>query len=200
MKERGAFYDEAMFDVEETAGWVKAAGFPGLAISPCAWIRTAIMKIRAIIFLLLFLPVESVAATVCTQRDALAAEMATDNLSSWNKVYRFYKKYGHCFDASIAEGATDKIDRLLMDQWQTLPQMIQLTRKDPTFKEFIWQRIHDDIFPMEWFDVVVEKSRNECPMEGKEFCQAVIRESTRRSHPDIPNDKHHPDEVQRNPG
>lgn len=109
--------------------------------------------------------------------DAKAAEEATDHLHSWNNVYRFFKIYGNCFDASVAEGAEDKIQLLWADRWSALPEMIGLTNKDRRFKKFIWLRIGDATFPRDEFDRVVQHARSECPPGAIDFCHEVLKEA-----------------------
>ena len=135
------------------------------------------MKLRlAILVALLCLGAShAAAAKTCTQMEAYAAEVTTDYLDSWAKVYLFFKQFRHCYDASIAEGAADKIELLWSSRWSTLPQMIALTDKDADFKTFIWQRIDEEIFPLDRFAVVVRNARTKCPRVAVEFCRAVIR-------------------------
>src|SRR5713226_1028890 len=76
---------------------------------------------------------------VCSERDAFAAETVTDYLDSWDNVYLFFKQFRQCYDASIAEGANDKIQQLWSKRWSELPIMVSLTQKDHQFKSFIFE-------------------------------------------------------------
>ena len=76
-------------------------------------------------------------------------------------------------DASVAEGAADKIQRLWADRWSTLPEMIELTNKHGRFKKFIWLRIGDETFPRDEFERLVRHARTECPQGATEFCREV---------------------------
>lgn len=117
---------------------------------------------------------ETFSATECTESDAYAAEVVTDYLDSWANVYQFFKQFQPCYDASIAEGAEDKIQQLWANQWSTVAQMVVLTNKDREFKSFIWQRITDEAFPKDRFAVVVRNASDRCPAGATEFCSAVI--------------------------
>lgn len=103
------------------------------------------------------------AATQCTQTEAISAESVVDYLDSWDNVYLFFKQYGHCYDASIAEGANDKIQLLWANHWHDLPRMLQLTAQDPKFKSFIWQRAHDEDYPANEFAKTLNNAKTSCP-------------------------------------
>lgn len=115
------------------------------------------------------------ATTECTQREAYAAEIVTDYLDSWANIYQFFRQFRHCYDASIAEGAEDKIQQLWTDQWPKVSQMIALTTKDSQFKAFVWQRITDETFPEERFALFVQNAKTRCPVVATEFCRAVVK-------------------------
>ena len=114
------------------------------------------------------------AATQCTQTEAISAESVVDYLDSWDNVYLFFKQYGHCYDASIAEGANDKIQLLWVNHWHDLPRMLQLTAQDPKFKAFIWQRAHDEDYPANEFAKTLNDAKTSCPKDGANFCQTFI--------------------------
>lgn len=118
---------------------------------------------------------EASAGTPCTQREAYAAEVVTDYLHSWGNVYLFYKQFRHCYDASVAEGAEDKIQMLWANRWSEISEMIALTDKDAEFKAFMWQRISDETFPQERFTVFVQNAKAHCPSVAAEFCRAVLK-------------------------
>ena len=122
---------------------------------------------------------EASAVTQCTQREAYAAEVVTDYLNSWGNVYLFFKQFGHCYDASIAEGAEDKIQLLWANHWSEVSQMIALTKKDPEFKAFLWTRISDETFPQDRFAVFVHNAKTKCPSLATDFCSAVVKAASR---------------------
>jgi hypothetical protein len=135
------------------------------------------MKSASWVFLALLSGYHVAQAAECSASDAKSAEEATDQLHSWHNVYQFFKRYGKCYDGSVAEGANDKIQLLWADHWSTLPEMIALTRKDREFKTFIWQRIGDEDFPRDEFERVVRHARVECPHVATNFCRAIVGEA-----------------------
>ncbi|RDU98543.1 hypothetical protein DWV00_12675 [Trinickia dinghuensis] len=80
-------------------------------------------------------------AKVCSERDATAADAMVDHLDSWSQVNVTFTKYGHCDDGEIAEGNSEGIARLLVDHWETLPQLGVLIRRNPRLKAFVLRHI-----------------------------------------------------------
>src|SRR4051812_45523630 len=76
-----------------------------------------------------------------TRADSDAADSDIDQLESWSAVYRAFKLYRQCDDASIAEGYDDKIVQLLTQQWPTVSALAKLTQSDPLFEQFVLRHI-----------------------------------------------------------
>jgi len=110
----------------------------------------------------------------CSRSEAASADSAIDHLDSWDNVYHFFKQYGHCYDASIAEGVDDKIQLLWADHWENLHRMLELTTKDPKFKAFIWQRMSDQDFPADTHARILLKAKSSCPTGASEFCRTFV--------------------------
>ncbi len=117
----------------------------------------------------------------CSHEEGITAETVVDYLDSWANVYVFFKQFGHCYDAAIAEGADAKIQELWTDHWPQLQKMIALTKKDPAFRAFIWARIADEDFTQEDFAKLVRRAKMNCPMGAAAFCAEVLRVSKARS-------------------
>ncbi|MGG5217581.1 MULTISPECIES: hypothetical protein [Rahnella] len=62
-------------------------------------------------------------AKSCTERDAEAADLAIDNLDSWEAIQKNYVAYAQCDDGSIAEGNSEAIARMLIDKWQDIAKL-----------------------------------------------------------------------------
>ena len=77
----------------------------------------------------------------CTPKDAEAADEAVDHLDSWKKVDAARMQFGHCDDGSIAEGNSEAVARLLVDQWNTLPALAGLIKTHPALKRFVLRHI-----------------------------------------------------------
>ena len=105
------------------------------------------------------------------------AETVVSYVDSWDDVLRFYRGFGVCIDGSVAEGLSDRIQRLWIERWETLPRMMTLTDGDSNCRAFVWLRIGDETFPRDSFLRLVELASTKCPPEAKEFCAAVLEEA-----------------------
>lgn len=113
----------------------------------------------------------------CSDEDISAAKSSALDLTNWEMVYIYFTKYHDCADASIMENATDSIQDLWVNHWPEIQKMIHYTSRDRAFKDFIWQRIGDDSFVEEEFDIFVQNAKENCPLNALEFCRAVVKEA-----------------------
>jgi hypothetical protein len=112
-------------------------------------------------------------ARKCTTAEAVAAEAATDNLTNWANVHRFFRQFGHCYDGAIAGNGSDRIQTLLADRWSELPQLLKYMSEDSQFKQFILSIVASEAFPQSTFRTVLAHANNLCPKNGAEFCLAI---------------------------
>jgi len=115
----------------------------------------------------------------CSENDVSAARTAAEDLMNWEKLYIFYNNYHGCTDDSIFETVAESIQRLWVEHWDEIPQMVVYVNQNNEFKYFVWQQIGDDTFPQDSFDALVQNAKNNCPRVAAEFCKAVVRESSR---------------------
>lgn len=73
----------------------------------------------------------------CSQAESQQSESEADSLRTWDTLYKSYRLYAHCDNASAAEGYSESVARILVDHWRTLPRLSQLTRKDKRFRDFV---------------------------------------------------------------
>lgn len=59
----------------------------------------------------------------CTVLYAEAADLAVDNLDSWEAIQKNYVAYAQCDDGCIAEGNSEAIARMLIDKWQDIAKL-----------------------------------------------------------------------------
>jgi len=77
----------------------------------------------------------------CSPKDAEAADAMIDHLDSWEKVDSAFKRYAQCDDGSIAEGNSEAVARILIDQWNTLSALARLIKINPPLKRFVLRHI-----------------------------------------------------------
>lgn len=121
------------------------------------------------IFILVF---GNAVAAECTPKDAEAADLNVDNLSSWSEVNNYFSHYQQCDDGDIAEGSSEAVIRLLVDKWDTLSELGKLTSGDPEFKKWMLKHINatldtDDLFK------VVKFASSKCPRANGPLCKEI---------------------------
>jgi hypothetical protein len=108
-------------------------------------------------------------ARTCTPKDAEAADAAVDHLDNWAAIDNNLRKFGHCDDSSIAEGNSEGVARLLVDKWQTLPQLAELIRRHRPLKAYVLRHI-DTTLNTDDLTRIVELATTACPPKAELLC------------------------------
>ncbi|MET3132845.1 hypothetical protein AAKU55_003126 [Oxalobacteraceae bacterium GrIS 1.11] len=133
------------------------------------------------IFFIFFFGIASVASAhgkTCSPQEAEAADAIIDQIDTWAKVDSMFKKFRHCDDGSIAEGNSEAIARLLVDRWDTLPQLEKLTKLNPPLKRFVLSHI-DTTLNSDDLEKIKELSMSSCPQNMTSLCKNLNSSSTR---------------------
>jgi len=77
----------------------------------------------------------------CTERDAEAADLAIDNLDSWEAIQKNYVAYAQCDDGSIAEENSEAIARMLIDKWQDIAKLQSAINYNSGFENYVMRHI-----------------------------------------------------------
>jgi hypothetical protein len=109
----------------------------------------------------------------CTKEDAIKAENDTDTLTNWERVYRSFKRYGHCDDGAISEGYSDKICRMLAHDWQHVGTLKSMVQKDKRFAVFVMRHI-DDTVKIKDVKKIFANSTESCPSGNEALCKSLI--------------------------
>lgn len=117
-------------------------------------------------------------AKTCSPEDAEAADAAVDNLDSWMKIASVFKKYRHCDDGSIAEGNSEAVARLLVDQWPTLPVLATLGKHDPAFKRFVLHHV-DSTLDSDDLGKISALASSQCPTGAASLCSELLMAAAR---------------------
>jgi hypothetical protein len=81
----------------------------------------------------------------CSEVKDRHADAAVDTLTSWDRLYQWYKTYGECDDGVMAEGYSEAVARNLVDRWKTLPRLAELARKDDGFQPFVLKHLNQTL-------------------------------------------------------
>lgn len=113
----------------------------------------------------------------CTQNEAYLAETQADTLSSWNSVYRSFRKYHKCDNGGgISEGYSVSVGNLLANHWATVTDLLKITAQNKKFEIFVLSHI-DATLPLDQVNRIKANAKNACPAGAKMFCRKVIKAS-----------------------
>lgn len=112
-------------------------------------------------------------AKSCTERDAEAADLTVDNLDSWEAIQKNYVAYAQCDDGSIAEGNSEAIARMLVDEWPETAKLQSLINHDSGFEKYVVRHINSTLDTDDLSQIIMLSSES-CPAENKALCSKLI--------------------------
>lgn len=112
-------------------------------------------------------------ARACTEDDAKAADIAVDNLDSWEAIQKNYVAYAQCDDGSIAEGNSEAIARMLVDEWPENAKLQSLINHDSGFEKYVVRHINSTLDTDDLSQIIMLSSES-CPAENKTLCSKLI--------------------------
>ncbi len=136
----------------------------------------AALKIGAALMLCAFLS-PAAHAKKCTTAQADAAETMVDYLDNWDKIDQARKQFGHCDEGSIAQGISEAVARRLVDNWDTLPTLANLIKKDRALEPFVMWHLNAtlDGSDLEKIQVLATSS---CQPGLKKLCAGLKKAAT----------------------
>lgn len=114
----------------------------------------------------------SAGAKDCSPADEEAADMATDYLTNWQAVRDSYARYRQCDDGSIAEGNSEAVVRLLVDKWNTIPELVALTKQNADFESWVLKHI-DTTVNGEDLESIERNAKENCGDNRKKICSKI---------------------------
>jgi len=108
------------------------------------------------------------------------ADAELDGLDTWSKIRTAFQRYGQCDDGSIAEGNSEAVARLLVDQWTTLPTLAALVRRDRGLEGFVLRHIDTTLDPDD-LERIKMLASSRCPAGIESLCSALSAAATRAS-------------------
>ena len=114
----------------------------------------------------------SAAVLACSQEQADAAETAADHLTDWAKVSTYVKRFRTCDEGGMAEASSEAVARLLVDKWQTLPDLAAKIHHEPSLRNFVLDHVNSTLDTTD-LKQIRQLSRNSCPGAEHAFCKAL---------------------------
>ena len=126
----------------------------------------------ALLVLVFSLDTASAAASACSQQQADAAEAAADHLTDWAKVSAYAGRFRACDEGGMAEASSEAVARLLVDKWQTLPDLAAEVHHKPSLRTFVLSHINSTLDTKDLKKIRL-LSGNSCPVTERVFCEAL---------------------------
>jgi hypothetical protein len=133
----------------------------------------SIPRLIVIVLMTLMAQPWAIGAIKCATQDARDAEAESSVLSSWEAVYRAFRRYGHCDDGAISEGYSESIGRLLSSEWARVGRLDQLSKRDSQFRRFVLRHI-DETVPSSYLKRIESNAQGRCPSEASLLCQQIL--------------------------
>jgi hypothetical protein len=112
----------------------------------------------------------------CTDVEARRALTQSDTLRSWGVLCASFHRYRHCDDGGIGEGYSESVARILVDHWNTLPQLAQLEEKDAGFRAFVLKHL-DATLNMDDVEKVKRNAKTRCPTGLRTVCNELAKQA-----------------------
>jgi hypothetical protein len=112
----------------------------------------------------------------CSDTEAQRVESEAVMLRSWDDLYGSYKRYTHCDDGAIAEGYSEAVARIIVDHWNTLSRLADITRKDTDFRRFVLKHI-DETLNLEDVKNIRANAEKRCPSALRDLCRDIRKQS-----------------------
>jgi len=111
----------------------------------------------------------------CTPQLSQRADSAVDALTSWDRVYNWYRKYRQCDDGGPAEGVSEAVARNLVDRWDTLPRLAELAR-NATFRHFVLKHL-DETLNADDLKKISTNAAKRCPAGLDSLCRELKKKT-----------------------
>ena len=112
----------------------------------------------------------------CSWADANQKEREVGRVRSWNALYQSYRRFAPCpDDGELAEGYDEVVARLLLDHWDSLPQLAVLVKKDPRFKAFALRHVSLTALDTNDLTKLRTKAVKHCPVGHDDLCKDLRR-------------------------
>lgn len=97
------------------------------------------------------------------------------SVKDWKELYHVYRSLGKKADGVVAEAFIDKISSLLDAQWDQLPQLHRLAKRDKSFLVFILRQLNEAV-PADTAKRIKDHADNYCPAGVSDLCGAISKQ------------------------
>lgn len=118
-------------------------------------------------------PVHADTAGDCPTTLLHSAIRATDTITGWGQLHQLYQQYKPCDAGAVKANFTYNISTLLLEHWNSLPDLAKLTYHDADFGPFLAAHINGQLSP-EQDSRLTDLARNNCPPGAGQLCTRIL--------------------------
>ena len=108
----------------------------------------------------------------CTKKLYRQADAALTPVENWSALHRYYRAYGDCRDGYLGEGVSEKVETLLTEHWETLPELAGLARNDLGFERFVLAQL-GETNSAGFTEQLIALSDQSCPKGAEVVCRRL---------------------------
>lgn len=130
------------------------------------------MKKIILLFMSTFFICTAVHAKECTQSILDEADKNAGGFKNWEDVYAYNKKYGNCVGSDTQESVSEGVVRVLADNWEQLPTLKLLIKKDKKFERFVIDNISSTVLENDLLKIQ-DLAKKQCPAYSSKLCKKI---------------------------
>ena len=112
----------------------------------------------------------------CSAEQGRLAKGEALTLQAWDSLNNSYAENNNCDDGPIAAAYSQAVKRLLIDRWETLPQLDQLAKSNPDFRAFVLKHV-DKTLSAGDIKTIAENARTRCPQGLDGLCDDLKKQA-----------------------
>ena len=116
--------------------------------------------------------------TYALATSACPSLLQPDALHTWNALYKSFESHKQCDDGAIGEGYSEATARILVDHWNTLPDLARILSKDKEFRSFVLKHI-DATLDENDIRKIRKNASAQCPAGLRKLCADLKTQANR---------------------
>jgi hypothetical protein len=105
----------------------------------------------------------------CSSSQAEVAQAAVEAAGTWQALALAEQRFCHCDMGYVAEANSEAVVRLLVDHWNTVPELASVTGAKPRFLPFVLRHL-DTTADAADLERVVHLATTQCPVASRRLC------------------------------
>jgi hypothetical protein len=112
----------------------------------------------------------------CGAEQANNAKAEAPTLHDWDSLNKSYTEYNNCDDGPVAAAYSQTVGRILIDHWDTLPQLDTLAKANPDFSAFVLKHV-DKTLSAGDIKQIAANAKTRCPQGLSGLCDDLKKQA-----------------------